>query len=547
MVSNLLACEADLVLINGKIITVDEDFSIKEAVSVKAGKIQVVGKTKDIKKYAGLNTEIIDLQGKTVMPGLYDSHLHVVGTGHALSIINCRTPPMMSIEDMKKAVVEKALESKLDDWILGRGWDQAKLAEHRNPSRWDLDEGAPDNPVALTRTCGHLLVVNSMALEISGISKDTSQPEGGRIVKDDNGELTGMLEEAPAMNLVRQHIPPDGIPETASHIEKACKAFNEVGITSVIDAGNTEDQMVAYQLLKNKDTLTVRVNMMLRAINGNEPLEKSLERIDNFPMLSTYGDNLLKFQGLKILIDGGIGGKTALLRESYENETEDYGLLILPVENLQKLIDAANLRGMLCGIHCAGGKAMDIVLDAFEKTNKLKPIKGRRFYLIHAYQPSDENFRKCLKLGVCVASQPSFLYYLGESYYENVGNERSKWLKPHRSWLDEGIMVAAGTDSPVTPYYPFPSLWTSIARRTEVNDVQMGTKQKVTRVEAIKMYTINGAYLTFEEEIKGSINPGKLADMVILDRDILTCPEDDIKDTRVLRTFLGGKTVYKAK
>jgi predicted amidohydrolase YtcJ len=150
-------------------------------------------------------------------------------------------------------------------------------------------------------------------------------------------------------------------------------------------------------------------------------------------------------------------------------------------------------------------------------------------------------------MGICVASQPSFLYYLGESYYENVGMERSKWLKPHRSWLDEGVMVAAGTDSPVTPYYPFPSLWTSIARRTEVNDVQMGTKQKVTREEAIKMYTINGAYLTFEEEIKGSIEPGKLADMVILDRDILTCPEDDIKDTRVLRTFLGGKTVYKAK
>ena len=261
-------------------------------------------------------------------------------------------------------------------------------------------------------------------------------------------------------------------------------------------------------------------------------------------MLTSYGDDLLKFQGLKILIDGGVGGKTALLREPYENDPDNYGHLTLPIENLQRLVDAANKRGMLCGIHCAGGKAMDIVLDVFEKTNKVKPIKGRRFYLIHAYQPSERNFQQCRDLGVMVASQPSFLYYLGDSYYENVGKERSAWLKPHRAWIDEGVMVGAGTDSPVTPYLPFVSLWTAIARRTEVKDTQMGTEQKVTREEAVRMYTINGAYLTFEEDLKGSLEPGKLADIVIIDRDIMTCAEDDIKDTKVLRTILGGKTIY---
>ena len=291
------ACEADLALINGKVLTVDEDFSIKEAVSVKNGRIQSVGTTSEIKKLIGPSTEVIDLKGKMAMPGLYDSHLHVVGTGTALLHINCRTPPMMSIEDMKKAVAEKVNESEPGEWIQGRGWDQAKLAEHRNPSRRDLDAVSPDNPVILTRTCGHLAVVNSKALEISGITKDTPQPVGGKIVKDSKGEPTGMLEESPAMNLVKKHIPPVDIPETMKAIKAAFTAFNEVGITSVIDAGDTEDEMVAYQLLKERGELTVRANMMLRAIQGEETIDESVRRVEGFPMLTGYGDELLKFQG----------------------------------------------------------------------------------------------------------------------------------------------------------------------------------------------------------------------------------------------------------
>jgi predicted amidohydrolase YtcJ len=545
--SPIKACEADLVLVNGKVITVDPGFTVAQAVAVKDGRIQAVGSNEDIGELVGAGTEVIDLKGGTVMPGLIDSHLHVVGTGTALQMINCRTPPMMSIEDMKEAVAEKARQAKHGEWIQGRGWDQAKLREHRNPTRWDLDDVSPDNPVVLTRTCGHLLVANSAALRVAGVTSETKDPVGGRIVRDETGEPTGMLEESPAMNLVRRHVPTVGIPETAQAIRTACRAFNEVGITSVIDAGNTEDEMVAYQLLRERGELTCRVNFMLRAIQEGEPIEESVRRVESFPMITWMGDELIRFQGLKILIDGGVGGRTALLREPYEGTPDNVGLLTVPEANLQKLVDAANMRGMLCGVHCAGGRAMDIVLEAYRETDKLKPIKGRRFYLIHAYQPSDDNFKTCRELGVAVASQPSFLYYLGESYYENVGHERSEWLKPHRAWIDNGVVVAAGTDSPVTPYPPFPSLWAAVARRTEVKGTQMGTEQQVTREEAIRMYTVNGAYLSFEEGIKGSLEPGKLADMVILDRDILTCPVDDIKDTRVLRTFLGGVTVYAAE
>jgi len=538
-------CVADLILINGKIVTVDEEFSTKEAIAVKDGKVLATGPTNEIKKLKGDATEVIDLEGKTVLPGLYDSHLHMIFTGASLQIINLRTPPMKSIADMAKAVSEKVKKAKPGEWIVGRGWDQVKLSDHRNPTRYDFDKVAPNNPVYLTRTCGHLSVVNSKALEMAGITKNTKDPVGGRIVRDEKGEPTGMLEETPAMSLCTNLIPPDSIEDTIEQIKLASNAFNAVGLTSVIEAGVTEDQIVAYQLALERGLLHVRVNYMLRAIDGNESEESSLQRINSFPMITGYGNDMLRFQGLKILIDGGIGGKTALLREPYEKDTRT-GLLTVPEPKLQHLVDAANKRGMLSGIHCCGGKAMDIVINTFKNTDKVKPINGRRFYLIHAYQPSEQNFADCKNYGIQVASQPDFLYYLGDSYVENVGINRGAWLKPHRAWIDKGIMVAAGTDSPVTPYPPFPCLWAAIVRKTELKKTVMGEDQRVTREEAIRMYTVNGAYLSFEEDIKGSLKPGMLADMIVVDRDILTCPEDDIKDTKVLRTILGGKTVYEA-
>lgn len=541
--------KADLVLVNGRIVTVDPDFSVAQAVAVKDGRILAVGSNDEIKALRGSSTEVIDLVGKMVLPGLIDSHLHMVGTGEMLSKINCRTPPMKSIADIVAAVKRKVEAAKPGEWILGRGWDQAKLSEHRNPTRWDLDEVSPENPVWLTRTCGHVSVCNSKALEIAGVDSGTPQPVGGKIVKDEKGEPTGILQESPAYMLVSRHIPPPDLESTMEAIRLASKAFSEVGITSVIEAGIENLAIRAYQRVRKEGNLTVRVNMMLRGRlrSSDETVEEGVARISDFPMLTGYGDDLLRFLGLKLLIDGGIGGRTALLRESYEGEPENFGIMTMPEEELQSLVDAGNLAGMMVGVHCAGGRAMDIVMNAFEKTDKIRPIKGRRYSLIHAYQPNERIFEKCRELGVVVASQPSFLYYLGDSYYENVGPERSKWLKPHRAWIDSEVIVASGTDSPVTPYTPFPSLWASIARRTEVKGTLMGNEQRITREEAIRMYTISGAYHTFEEGLKGSIEPGKLADMIVIDRDILACPEDDIKDTKVLRTILGGKTVYEAE
>jgi len=535
----------DLVIVNGKVLTVDEDFTVAEALAVKDGRIVAVGSNEEIRRLIGPGTEVIDAEGRTVMPGLIDSHLHMLSTGLSLSMIDCRTPPCMSISDIVKAVRRRAEEAEPGEWILGRGWDQSKLLEKRFPTRWDLDEGAPDNPVYLTRTCGHIVVVNSKALELAGITRDTPQPEGGTIVKDERGEPTGLLLESPAFSLVSKLIPPPSFEEKVKAIKVASKSFSEVGLTGVIEPGLSPEDMRAYQRALEEGGLTVRVNMMLRAPARVKSLEECFEEIRKFPFYTGFGNEMLRVGGLKIAIDGGVGGRTALLREPYANDPENRGILTVPEERLRALVEFANEEGWQVGVHCAGGRAIDITLRAFEAADRKRPIRGRRFTIIHAYLPSEENFEQCRRMEVVVASQPSFLCNLGDSFYENLGPERAFYAKPHRDWIDHGIVVAAGTDSPVTPYHPFTSLWAAVARRTEVEGRRLGEEQRVTREEAIRMYTINSAYLSFEENLKGSLEPGKLADIIILDRDILTCPEDEIKEIKVLRTILGGRTVYK--
>ena len=539
-------CEADLALVNGKILTVDDEFTIVEALTVKDGVVQFTGPTDEVTQFIGKSTEVVDLEGKTVLPGLYDSHVHLKGVGAALKILNVMTPPVTSIQELKQAVAEKVKVSKPGEWILGRGWDQVKLAEHRNPTKWDLDEVAPENPVALTRTCGHVLLVNSKALELAGIKNDTASPEGGVIDRDKKREPNGLLEEGPAMNLVRNLMPEEDIPEKMDCIKTACKALNASGITSVQEPGLTSDDFVAYQKVMDEGELTIRVNMMLHGSQRNEPLEESLKRIREFPMLTGFGNDTLRFLGLKLLVDGGVGGRTAFMREHYEGDPDDRGVSIYTDEKLQALVDEANKRGMLSAIHCAGGAAIDQVLNAYEETNKLKPIKGRRFQIIHVYQPSDENIAQIKKMEITVNTQPSHVYYLGDSFDENLGRKRASWTKPHRRFLDEGICVGASTDAPVVPYPPFPAIWAGVARRTQINDTVLGIDQAVTREESLRMYTINCAFMSFEEDTKGSLEPGKLADMIVIDRDYLECPEDDIRTTEVLKTWVGGKLVYEA-
>ncbi len=537
---------ADLILHSGKIITVNDRDEIAEAVAISDGRLLFVGDNKSTLSYAGPETHTIDLMGKTLMPGIIDSHVHMQWVGKSLQQINCRNPPLKSINEISEAVKQRVRESEPGEWIIGRGWDQVKLVEQRYPTRWDLDAVSPENPVFLFRTCEHLGVANTKALEAAGITRDSQNPQGGKINKDAHGEPTGLLEELPALSIITSILPVEAEEKLAEAVETACKEFNKVGITSVLEPGLTPLEMRAYQHAHQNNRLTIRVNMMFMGNYQQITADALVKKLDSIQWITGYGDDFFRYYGLKLLIDGGFGGKTAYVREPYENDPNNYGLLIVQPDDLQKIVDAVNGLGMGVSIHCCGGAAMDVVLEAYSRTDKIGSITGRRFQIVHAYLPSKENIEVIKRLGVTVVSQPGFIYYLGDSYLKNVGLERISKTKPHRTWFDEGITAAGSSDGPVTPFNPWVGIWAAVARRTELGDKVVGPYQRITREEALRMYTINGAYMTLEEDRKGSIEPGKLADVIILDRDILTCPEDEIKDTKVLTTYLDGRVVYHA-
>ncbi len=537
---------ADLVLYNGKIITVNTKDKVAEAMVVRDGLFTYVGENETALNHAGPDTEVIDLKGKTVTPGLIDSHIHMQWVGKALQQINCRSLPITSIKDLQEEVKKKTAQAKPGEWIIGRGWDQVKLKEHRYPLKTDFDEIAPDNPVVLFRVCEHLAAVNSKALELAGITRDTPSPPGGKVAKDKKGEPTGMLEELPALSLITSIMPTETEEVLVDAVETACHEFNKVGLTGVIEPGLTPIEMRAYQQAELEGRLSVRVNMMRMGNYQEITVPDLVKRVEGFQWKNNFGTGLLKFFGLKMFMDGGYGGKTAYTREPYPGEPDNYGLRIMDPVDFQEVVDAVNINGTRIGVHCCGGAAMDVVLDAYEKTDKLKPINGRRFQIIHAYHPSKENIETIKRLGVSVVSQPGFIYYLGDSYVENVDYEKICTIKPHRTWLDEGIAVAGSSDGPVTPFNPWMGIWAAMIRQTEVSCETLGEIERITRLEALRMYTMNGAYASFDEEVKGSIEAGKYADMLVIDTDFLECPDEDVKDIKVLATFVSGKKVYEA-
>lgn len=536
---------ADLILHNGQIITVNKNDEILKAVVIKDGKITYVGDDATALSYAGAATEIFDLDGKTVTPGLIDSHIHMQWVGKALQQINCRSPPITSIKDLQEEVRKKVVNAKPGEWIIGRGWDQVKLAEHRYPVKTDFDEIAPDNPVVLFRVCEHLAVVNTRALELAGITRDTVSPPGGKVAKDTSGEPTGMLEELPALSLITSIMPMETEAVLVDAVETACHEFNKVGITGVLEPGLTPIEMRAYQQAELDGRLSIRVNMMYMGNYQEITVPDLVKRIEGFQWKNGFGTSLLKFFGLKMFMDGGYGGKTAYTRTPYPDEPDNYGLRIMDSKDFQTIVDVVNMNNTRMAVHCCGGAAMDVVLEAYKKSDKKKSLQNRRFQIIHAYHPSEENIDTIKRLGVSVVSQPGFIYYLGDSYVENLGKERIQSIKPLRTLFDEAIPVAGSSDGPVTPFNPWMGIWAATTRKTEVSGEVLGEDQRITRLEALRMYTMNGAYATFDENVKGSIETGKYADMLVLDRDFLTCSDDDVKDTKVLATYLSGRKVYE--
>lgn len=557
--SQALAQTPDLILHHGKIISVDEKFSIAEALAVSGDRIVGVGTNEAIQRLAGTQTRLIDLQGKTVLPGLIDSHVHPVGA--AEYEFDHTVPEMDSIADVLAYIKSRAQKLEEGQWITTSQVFVTRLQEQRFPTRAELDEVAPKHPVYF-RT-GPDAALNSLALKLSGLDKDFQITDGepGYLEKDPTtGELTGILRSCTRLAKVKEPNKSPTQSERAEQLKKLLADYNRVGITSVCDRNATQDAIELFEELRDSEKLTCRV-FLSYAVNAQQPLDKISEKVRqaSSSKLHEY-NNMLWLRGAKIFLDGGMLTGSAYMREPWGvssiyaiTDPEYRGLRYVEPEKLYQIAKLCLENDLQITAHSVGDGAVHALIEAYEQVNAEFPIKEKRPCITHCNFMSAEAISKMQQLGIVADLQPDWLWLDGKTLLKQFGQERTKYFQPYRSLFDAGVIVGGGSDHmqkigslrSVNPYNPFLGMWIAIKREPRGMQTALHPEQKISRAEAIRLYTINNAYLTFEEHQKGSLEAGKLADFVILDRDILTCDEDQIRDITVLVTYLGGKPVYK--
>lgn len=518
--------KADLVLMRGDVYSPHKGVT---SIAVYKDRIVKLGSEEEILPYIGPNTKVINLEGKAVLPGFIDAHIHLSYFGFSLEQLDLRGTK--SIEELKRVVMERAKSAGKDEWIIGRGWDQELFAEGRYPSRWDLDEVAPDNPVFLKRVCGHVVVVNSKALEISGITKDTKDPPGGRIDRDERGEPTGILREN-AIELVRSKIPLPTLNELKSALEKAIRKAVSTGITSVhfICSDMFPEELRALQLLRKEGKLLLRVYLIVPYA--------FLEKLREMGIMGGFGDSMLRIGGVKLFADGSLGGRTAALEEPYADKPTETGVLVHTPEELKKIIAEVHSSGLQAAVHAIGDRAIRVVLDAIEFAVG-DSLGDHRHRIEHASVINPELLERMRDLRVVAVCQPHFIV---TDFWakERVGPERAKWVYALKS-LKENLVVAGSSDCPVEPVDPLRGIWAAVTRPF------LPKEERLSVEEAIDIYTKGGAYASFEENEKGVIEEGKLADLVVLSDNPTKVDPDKIKDIEVEMTIVGGKVVYTRK
>lgn len=553
---------ADLVLHHGKIVTVDEDFSMAEALAVRGDRILAVGSNDEVLEHAGESTQRIDLDGRTVLPGLIDSHVHSLGA--ALYEFDHPVPDMQTIADVLDYIRQRA--KKLDDgtWIVVRQVFITRLREQRYPTREELDRAAPDNPVYFST--GPDASVNSLALELSGIDEDFRIPEGesGRIERDpQTGEPTGILRSAGRyidVGETGRKSPTDE--DRYRRLKKLFADYNRAGITSISDRNAGGRAVRLYRKLRDNGELTCRV-YCYRSFNPHASMNEIRERIEELAAhpLHEYDDKLW-VRGLKVFLDGGMLTGSAYMREPwgkseiYSITDPDYrGMRYIEPERLYRISRLALKHDLQMTAHSVGDGAVHALIDAYERVhNEDFPIRDRRPCITHCNFMSREAIRKMRKLGIVADLQPAWLYLDGATLRKQFGTDRLRYFQPYKSLFENGVIAGGGSDHmqkigsrrSINPYNPFLGMWITLTRNPRWTDKPVHPEERISREQAIRLYTINNAYLTFEEDKKGSLEEGKLADFVVLDTDILECPVDAVKDIEVEQTYLGGERVYKA-
>jgi hypothetical protein len=531
----------DLAIINGKIITMAGKNRIAEAVAIKGDRILEVGTTPQIKKLVTRGTQTINLQGKTATPGFIESHCHAKEAGTQL-IFEVPVKDADSVEEIIRRIRQKARTLPKAKWVIASGYDDQRLKEKRHPTKWDLDRASEEHPVFLRRLDGHLAVANSRALLLAHVTKGSSDPEGGEIDRiAETGEPSGLLKEC-AQDLVTKIIPPYTIAEIKQGIQAACETLGAWGITSFTDALVSHDSFVAYHELAAEGKLRLRVGLLTPwfPILGEPGYRNELKALG---IRAGFGNEQLRIVGTKFILDGSMSGRTAALYQPYSNEPGNCGITMFSKDELTEGVVEAYRAGLHPCIHAIGDKAIDVVLDAVEAALKEKFTRDHRIRIEHCSLPTARAIRRFKRLGVLPSSAVSFLYELGSAHLSMIGARRIKQYFPHRQYIEKNILAVGHSDWPVTSANIARQIYAAVSRKSYLGET-IGCEQSISVIDALRLYTINAAYASFEENIKGSIEPGKLADLAVLDRNILKIPKEEIKDTKVEMTLVGGKLIY---
>lgn len=546
----------DIIFYNGNVHSVNEKDEVFEAAAVKANRVMATGTNEEIKTLAGKETEMIDLCGRSLIPGINDGHNHIWEAG--LMYDGMTVFGIDSIEKLQAKISERLAGYKKGQWLQGGSYIESQFKENRSPNRYDLDKASPDNPVVIERIFG-ACVVNSLALEAAGITKDTPDPERGHIVKDEQtGEPTGVLQ-GNAVLLVREVMPgPFGSDEFGAgkgepsvqvlekSIQTALAEYKKYGITSVTEPGVSTSVCKAYHNLLDRGELTCRIDLMPNwygfTLKQNEKQLASL--IDNYPFKSGYGNEWIRYTALKMAIDGGLTSKTALKSWAYKGEDAPREVsLRLDIDKLDEYVKTAHDSGWNVGIHVMGDIAIEKAVDAMYKAVKANP-RPHRHYIIHAYYPTDEILAKMAEVGILVSVQGSFIYGEADGYDDLLPKDKQECFLPLRSYQDAGVICSMSTDMPCADVNPFWSMYAAVTRKG-MRGYQLGTKECITVDEALRMMTVNGAILNGEQNYKGTIEPGMLADLAVLDRSLVGIDEEDIRNITVDMTILDGKVIYR--
>ncbi|MBU0711161.1 amidohydrolase [bacterium] len=524
-----------LAIINANIWTADENQPFAEAVAISDGKIVYVGTTKQVKKTITKESNVIDAAGMFICPGFTDSHLHLLDGGFHLSSVQLRdanTP-----EEFITRIADFAKTCEPGDWILGGDWDHS-LWGGELPNRHWIDEVTPVNPLWVSRLDGHMVLANSLALKIANINKNSVSPAGGTIVKDGIGELTGIFKDN-AMDLIYPYIKEPGDSLKFHALDAAMQYLIERGVTSVHHMGGWDDLRI-YRHYHDENKLRIRISAAV-------PLS-TWKKLDQTIQENDFSDEWLRIGGLKSFVDGSLGSHTALFHEPYTDKPTDTGLQVTRDDELFEMILNADKAGLQSITHAIGDKANTIILDIYEQVKAQNGNRDRRFRIEHAQHLRNSDIQRFRKLGVIASMQPYHAIDDGR-WAEPLIGDRIKTTHAYRSLLDAGTNLVFGSDWYVAPPSPLWGIYAAITRRTldDKNPDGWVPEQKISVEEALKCYTISPAYASFEESIKGSIMPGKLADLVIIDQDLTKIDPVSIKDSRIMMTIVDGKIQYQSK